>query len=81
MSCPKLLLTVNNSIGNIKNHLTVKELYNLFTVDKPTYNDIEKYAIDAIQTEATSSEIDTFKKTFHISDLNIKHVFSINPYP
>ena len=61
MSTPLLLSTINNSIGNKKNHFTVEDLYILFN-EKNTYSDLDKYVIDTIQTEATADELANFKK-------------------
>ena len=61
MSSPLLLSTINNSIGNKKNHFTVEDLYILFN-EKNTYSDLDKYVIDTIQTEATADELANFKK-------------------
>ncbi len=70
---PMLLSTVNNSIGNKKNHLTVKQLCDLFKKNT-SYTELEKYAIDTIQTESNKIEIENFSKK------HINHVLSINPY-
>lgn len=76
---PMLLSTVNNSIGNKKNHITVEKLLSLFS--KKTYlSELDKYIIDTIQTEATKEEINNFKNIFHIQNEDINYVLSINPY-
>ena len=79
MSSPLLLSTINNSIGNKKNHFTVEDLCILFN-EKNTYSDLDKYVIDTIQTEATEDELANFKKTYHIPSEKIEYVLSINPY-
>ena len=79
MSSPLLLSTINNSIGNKKNHFTVEDLCVLFN-EKSTYTDLDKYVIDTIQTEATKDELENFKNTYHIPSNKIKYVLSINPY-
>jgi len=79
MSSSILLSTINNSIGNKKNHITVQYLFELFS-GKKNFNDLDKYIIDTIQTEVTKKELDNFKKTYHIPEKQINHVLSINPY-
>ena len=79
MSSPILLSTINNSIGNKKNHITVQDLCNLFN-GKKVFNDLDKYVIDTIQTEATEDELANFKKSYHIPSKNIEYILSINPY-
>lgn len=79
MSSPLLLSTINNSIGSKKNHITVQDLCNLFN-GKKVLNDLDKYIIDTIQTEATENELANFKKIYHIPSEKIKYVLSINPY-
>ena len=79
MSSPILLSTINNSIGNKKNHITVQDLCNLLN-GKEVLNDLDKYVIDTIQTEATKDELENFKNTYHIPSNKIKYVLSINPY-
>lgn len=79
MSSSLLLSTINNSIGNKKNHITVQDLCNLFN-GKKVLNDLDKYVIDTIQTEATENELANFEKTYHIPSEKIKYVLSINPY-
>lgn len=79
MSSPILLSTINNSIGNKKNHITVQDLCNLFH-GKEVLSELDKYVIDTIQTEATEEELNNFKKTYHIPNKQIKYVLSINPY-
>ena len=79
MSSPILLSTINNSIGNKKNHITAQDLCNLFN-GKKVHNDLDKYVIDTIQTEASKDELENFKNTYHIPSSKIKYVLSINPY-
>ncbi len=74
-----LLSTVNNSIGNKKNHITVEKLSKLF-MKQSILSDLDKYIIDTIQTEASQEEIENFKNKFHIPTENINYVLSINPY-
>ena len=50
-----LLLTINCSISNKKNHLNIEQVKDLFLniKHKKTHlNTLEKYALDMIQTEA-----------------------------
>ena len=79
MSSPILLSTINNSIGNKKNHITVQDLCNLFN-GKKVLNDLDKYVIDIIQKEATKEELTTFKKNYKITTKQLKYILSINPY-
>jgi len=79
MSSPILLSTINNSIGNKKNHITVQDLCNLFN-GKEVLNELDKYVIDTIQTEATKEELNNFKKAYHITTKQLEYVLSINPY-
>ena len=53
---PMLLLTVNNSIGNKKKHLTVENLCQLFNKEQ-NFSNAEKYALDTIKTEASPKEL------------------------
>ena len=76
---PMLLLTVNNSIGNKKNHLTIESLCKLFSKSSDLSN-IEKYALDTIKTEATKEEISWFSQDYHIPLSKLKHVFSTDLY-
>jgi len=76
---PMLLLTVNNSIGNKKNHLTVEALCQLFNKNS-NYSNVEKYALDTIKTEATEEEISWFSKDYHIPLSTLKHVLSTDLY-
>ena len=80
MFTQKLILTINNSIGNKKNHFNYIDVCKLFNPSKKTFNDFEKYAIETIQTEASSNEINNFTKKYNIPKANINHVLSINPY-
>ena len=74
-----LLLTVNNSIGNKKNHLTVQSLYQLFNKNS-NFSNVEKYALDTIKTEATQEEILWFSQDYNIPLSKLKHVLSTNLY-
>lgn len=76
---PMLLLTVNNSIGNKKNHLTIDALCQLFT-KKSDFSNLEKYALDTIKTEATEQEIAWFSQDYHIPLTTLKHVLSTDLY-
>ena len=69
---PMLVGTVNNSIGNEKNHFTAKSLKELF-FKKGNFTSLDRYAIDIIQTEATKSEIDCFAKNYQILEKNISY--------
>lgn len=77
---PMLLLTVNNSIGNKSKHFTIDSLLQLFSKKLEDYSNLDKYAVDTIQTEASQIEIDNFIKKFNISANKMKYVLSINPY-
>lgn len=74
-----LLSTINNSIGNKNNHLTIQELVSLFQ-KKDSYSDIEEYAIDIIQTEALPQEIEWFKDEYNISQSDINYILSVPIY-
>ncbi len=76
---PMLLLTVNNSIGNKKNHFTIEALCQLFNKNS-NYSNVEKYALDTIKTEATEEEISWFSKDYHIPLSTLKHVLSTDLY-
>ena len=54
--------------------------YNSVTFNDKVLNDLDKYVIDTIQTEATKDELENFKNTYHIPSDKIKYVLSINPY-
>jgi len=75
-----LLLTVNNSIGNIKNHFTVESLCQLFNkTDK--FSNHEKYALDIIKTEATQEELEWFSNEYNITLSKIEYILSLDiPY-
>ena len=73
---PMLVGTVNNSIGNEKNHFTANSLRELF-FKKGNFTSLDRYAIDIIQTEATKSEIDCFAKAYQISQKNISYILSM----
>lgn len=77
---PMLLLTVNNSIGDKTKHFNVNTLITLFNKKCSEFNELDKYAVDTIQSEATKQEIDTFKKVFNINNNKIKYLLSCNPY-
>ncbi len=76
---PMLLLTINNSIGNKKKHLTVDDLCQLFD-KKQDLSNLEKYALETIKTEASSEELSWFSKDYHIPLSKIKHALSANFY-
>ena len=76
---PMLLLTVNNSIGNKKNHLTIESLCQLFNKSS-NYSNLEKYALDTIKTEATQEELSWFSNDYHIPLLKLKNVLSTDLY-
>ncbi len=76
---PMLLLTINNSIGDQKKHLTIAMLCDLFQKETD-FSPVEKYAVDIIQTEATESELSSFSKQFNIPKEKINHVFSLAVY-
>nr|WP_286347991.1 hypothetical protein [Helicobacter sp. NHP21005] len=69
--------TINNSIGNIKNHLTLEHLVSLFLNPPKILTLLEKYAIDVIQKEATRQEIDSFSQAFHIPQKEVEHILSL----
>lgn len=77
---PMLLITVNNSIGDISNHYTLKKLIDLFNKNTTSYDDLDKYAIETIQTEATKQEIDYFQKKYKIHSEKILSLLADNPY-
>lgn len=77
---PMLLSTVNNSIGDKNLHFTVDKLLELFNKKCSEFTELEKYAVDTIQTEATSYEINSFKSYFHINSKNIDYLLSCQPY-
>ncbi|WP_233707398.1 hypothetical protein [Helicobacter bizzozeronii] len=69
--------TINNSIGDIKNHITLEQLVDLF-LNPPTMPSlIERYVIDTIQTEASAQEIDFFAKSFNIPSQSVEHILSM----
>ena len=76
---PMLLLTVNNSIGNKEDHLTIKSLCQLFSKNSG-FSNVEKYALDTIKTEATEEEISWFSQDYHIPLSKLKHVLSTDLY-
>ncbi|OCL81814.1 hypothetical protein [Arcobacter porcinus] len=71
-----LLSTINNSIGDKKLHFTIDNLLGLFNKKYNEFTEIEKYAIEIIQTEATNQELNNFKKEFKINSENIKYLLS-----
>ncbi|MCR2055557.1 hypothetical protein CHLV4139_08665 [Campylobacter helveticus] len=74
-----LLLTINCSISNKKNHLNIEQVKDLFLniKHKKTHlNTLEKYAIDMIQTEAKKEEIEWFKEKYHIPQESIDNVLN-----
>jgi len=77
---PMLLSTVNNSIGDKNSHFTVDKLLDLFNKECNKFTELEKYAVDTIQTEATSYELDSFKNYYHIKSKNIDYLLSCQPY-
>ncbi|GAA8169883.1 hypothetical protein NP0156_06960 [Helicobacter pylori] len=78
---PMLLATINNSIGNKNNHVSLEYLIDLFMKKKTTdLSNIDKYIIGTIQQEALDREIEWFSQDYHIPMENIQHVLSINPY-
>jgi hypothetical protein len=68
-----LLATVNCSIGNKKNHLTAVTIKGLLAGKSPQ-NNLEKYAIDVIKTEASQQEIENFASFYRIPKKSIKAV-------
>lgn len=52
-----LLSTVNNSIGDKNSHFTVNKLLGLFNKKCNEFKELEKYAIEIIQTEETTYEL------------------------
>lgn len=79
MYSPSLLATINCSIGNKKNHISIQDLCELFN-GKKVFNELDKYIIDIIQKEATKEELNTFKKNYKITTKQLKYILSINPY-
>ena len=77
---PMLLSTVNNSIGDKNLHFTVDKLLEFFNKKCSEFTELEKYAVDTIQTEATTYEINSFKNYFHINSKNIDYLLSCQPY-
>ena len=77
---PMLLSTVNNSIGDKNLHFTVDKLLELFNKKCSEFTELEKYAVDTIQTEATIYEINSFKNYCHIKSKNIDYLLSCQPY-
>lgn len=77
---PMLLSTINSSIGDKKLHFTVEKLLSLFNKEYNAFTELEKYAIEIIQTEATIQEINNFKKNFKINSENIDYLLSCKPY-
>ena len=77
---PMLLSTVNNSIGDKNLHFTVDKLLELFNKKCSEFTELEKYAVDTIQTEATTYEINSFNNYFHINSKNIDYLLSCQPY-
>lgn len=70
-----LVATVNCSIGNKKNHLDAKAIKALLS-GKQAHNNIEKYAINIIKTEASKQEIEKFASFYRISKKSIKAVLN-----
>lgn len=60
-----LLATINCSIGNKDNHLTAQTVKELLDGREPV-NNLERYAIEIIRTEATQQEIDYFIKHYNV---------------
>ena len=79
-----LLLTINCSISNRNNHLSIQHLCDLLLHIKEKKNhltSIEKYAITTMQEEANAQEIEWFKQDYpHIPKENIDYALSIKPY-
>lgn len=79
MYSPNLLITINSSIGNKKNHITIQDLCNLFN-GKGILSELDKYVIDTIQKEATKEELNYFRENYNITNEQLKYILSINPY-
>ncbi|MEJ8599344.1 hypothetical protein MMN18_01180 [Helicobacter pylori] len=78
---PMLLATINNSIRNKNNHVSLEYLIDLFMKKKTTdLSNIDKYIIGTIQQEALDQEIEWFSQDYHIPMENIQYALSINPY-
>ena len=60
-----LTATANCSIGDKSKHLTSKQIRDIFLYGKPK-NNIERYIIDTIKTEALPQEIEAFAKIHKI---------------
>ena len=68
-----LLATVNCSIGNKKNHLNAVTIKGLLAGKSPQ-NNLEKYAIDIMKTEASQQEIESFASFYRIPKKSLKAV-------
>lgn len=80
---PMLLLTINCSISDKRNHLTLDELLDLinnFDSKKAKLSSIQKYAIGIMKTEANSDEIKRFIQDYHITKKDMDSVLSFEPY-
>tara|TARA_B110000046_G_C12654849_1_gene258128 strand:+ start:243 stop:503 length:261 start_codon:yes stop_codon:yes gene_type:complete len=77
---PMLLLTINNSIGDPSLHLNIEDLVSVFNKKPNNYTNIEKYAIDMIQTESTKDEFNNFINMYQIESEKASLVLSYNPY-
>ncbi|MEJ8617256.1 hypothetical protein [Helicobacter pylori] len=78
---PMLLATINNSIRNKNNHVSLEYLIDLFMKKKTTdLSNIDKYIIGTIQQEVLDQEIEWFSQDYHIPMENIQYALSINPY-
>lgn len=67
---PMLLLTINCSISNKKNHLKLDELLDLinhFDNKKAKLSPIQKYAVGIMKTEVDSNKIERFIQDYHIA--------------
>ena len=83
MELPMLLSTINCSIGNEANHLTIDDLCDLFLNIKEKeckLSTLEKYAICTMQDEALPQEFEFFKQKYNIPQENIDYVLSLKPY-
>jgi len=76
-----LLHTINNSISDKTKHFNENTLIALFNKKSTNLTELDKYAIDTIQTEATTQEINNFVKKYNVPTAKLEYILTINPYP